>query len=194
MNGRVERAELKEANYNAPFNKDMWYAFSVYVPEESPEQYVRCLIAQWYAPADKELGEANRSPPLGIEYRSGRFKIRYCHSSKRIQKDNSLSSINKTTLYNSSEYAQKGVWHDFIVNVNWSYEKNGYCNIWIDGNKVVEHKGPIGYNDRLGPLFKMGIYRDPTHEQFVIYHDDYKRGFSPSEIGVEDIIGQISQP
>ena len=86
-----------------------------------------------------------------------------------------------TVLYESDEYASMGEWHDFIVNVNW-YSKQGYLNIWLDKNKIVEYQGPIGYNDIFGAYFKMGIYRDDTPETYLLYFDNYKRGFSPTAI------------
>jgi len=144
------------------------------------------VIAQWHGWPDKEFGEVWRSPVLSIRYSNYHFLIKICYSSKRIQTHNFWTSTNKTVLYASDEYAQKGIWHDFVVNVNWTYKKSGYLNVWIDGNQVIEYKGPIGYNDSVGPFFKMGIYRDDIAETFVIYHDEYRGGYSPADIGIEN--------
>ncbi len=180
------RSEVSENYFLAPFNKDIWYRFSTFIPKDWPHRYVRCLIAQWHGFPDKEFGEVWRSPVLGIEYRDMDFMIRICYSSKSIQTTSSCPDNNKTILYRSDEYAQKGIWHDFVVNVNWTYKRSGYLNVWIDDNQVIKYKGPIGYNDFLGTFFKMGIYRDNIAETFVIYHDEYRRGYSPADIGIEN--------
>ncbi len=176
------RAELSEYAFKAPLHTDLWYAFRTFIPESWPNQDVRCLIAQWHAWHDWPWGEALRSPVLGIEYRDSAFLIRLCHSDVKIQTDNSLRSNNKTVLYISDEYAQKGTWHNFVINVRWSPQEDGYLNIWIDGHQVVQYQGPIGYNDALGPYFKMGIYRDDVPDPFVLYHDAYRRGYSAEDI------------
>jgi hypothetical protein len=82
---------------------------------------------------------------------------------------------NKKRLYQSSEFAEKNVWHDFIVNVKWSWEEDGYCRVWIDGHQVVDDSGPIGYNDARGPYFKTGIYRDTIPGTHILYFDAYHR-------------------
>jgi hypothetical protein len=176
------RAELSEYAFKAPFHTDLWYAFRTFIPEAWPNQDVRCLIAQWHAWHDWAWGEALRSPVLGIEYRDSAFLIRLCHSDVKIQTDNSSRSNNKTVLYISDEYAQKGVWHDFVVNVRWSPQEDGYLNVWIDDHQVVRYRGPIGYKDALGPYFKMGIYRDDVPDTFVLHHDAYRRGYSADDI------------
>jgi len=182
---KVGRAELSEHRYfTAPFNTDLWYRFSTFIPKDWPNERNRCLIAQWHGVPD--FGEEWRSPPLGIEYRFNQFYIRICYSKKRIQHGNTARSNNKTPLYRSYEYAKKGVWHDFVINVKWSYKEDGYLNVWIDNNRVVRYRGPIGYNDRVGLFFKMGIYRDISEKTYVLYHDDYRRGISPSDIGIEN--------
>jgi hypothetical protein len=177
----AERAELSEYGYyNAPFGKDMWYSFRTFISPEWPMSPVRYLIAQWHASPD--MGEVLRGPPLGIEYNAGDFYIRIYHSSKRRMTE----TIPASALYRSDEYSKKGVWHDFLINVKWTYKKDGYLNVWIDRNRVIKYRGPIGYNDRKGLYFKMGIYRDRSPDTFVLYHDDYRRGFSSDDIGVEN--------
>ena len=68
----VERSELSEPEYRAPFRADLWYQFRVLVPDESTDMLTRCLIAQWHATPDTHLGEVLRSPVLGIEIRGNK--------------------------------------------------------------------------------------------------------------------------
>lgn len=176
----VERAELSEPEFCAPFRTDLWYRFRVLIPEESTDQVTRCLIAQWHATPDIHLGEVLRSPVLGIEIRGKEFLIRKCHSSVKVQFNNKEN--NKKRLYKSSEFIQKNVWHSFIINLAWSWEDDGYCRVWIDDRLVVDYKGPIGYNDDKGPYFKTGIYRDTVSGTHILYLDGYERGSTAAEI------------
>ena len=169
------RAELSEFAFKAPFRQEMVYRFRTYIPEDWPNQDVRCLIAQWHAWHDWVLAEALRSPVLGIEYRDDAFLIRLCHNDRWIQRDNTRESNHRTVVYRSDAHAEKGVWHTFEVQVRWSPDPDGTLKVWIDGEPVVDYAGPIGYRDALGPYFKMGLYRDATPDTFVIYHDDYRR-------------------
>lgn len=177
------RSEVSELFYKAPYDTDMWYRFSTYIPDDWPDSDARCVIAQWHAWPDLLRGEAWRSPVIAVEYRSESFLIRICHNDERVQHDNARTSNNKTILYNSDARSQKGVWHDFVVHAVFSPAGDGTLRVWIDGEPVVEYLGALGYNDRRGPWFKMGIYRDPTPEPFVLYHDDYRRGRTAADIG-----------
>jgi hypothetical protein len=179
------RTEVSEPWAAAPFRTEMWYRFSIFIPEDWPEADVRCLIAQWHGWPDLHRGEAWRSPVAALEYRNGMFIIRICFNDQPVQKDNSLSSNNKTILYKSDRYAVKGVWHDFAVNAFFDPSGKGFFRVWIDGNKIVDYTGPLGYNDAFGPWFKMGLYRDESPETFTVYHDDYRRGTSAESVGVE---------
>ncbi len=189
----LERSEVAETTYRAPFNQNLWYRFSTRIPATWPDEDIRCIIAQWHATPDTDLGEVLRSPPLGIEFRNNRFKVRICHSNIRNQESNSASN-NKTTLYFSDEFSIKGVWHEFLVNVLWSHSSAGYLNLWINGHQVIRYKGPLGYNDVRGPYFKFGIYRDRTPSTYVIYHDEYQRGMKPQDIGLtQEYIDSITK-
>ncbi len=58
----------------------------------------------------------------------------------------------------------------------------GQVEAWLDGNRVIDYLGPIGYNDRLGVWFKWGIYRDDHPVSQFLYHDEYRRGGSYSDV------------
>ena len=168
-------AELSDFAFKAPFGREIHYSFRTYIPEDWRDQDVRCLIAQWHAWHDWVLVEALRSPVLGIEYRDGAFLIRSCHSDRLRQSDNAQAGINKRVHYVGGDHAQKGIWHHFDVHVRWSWRDDGELRVRIDDHLVVDYRGPIGYRDLLGPYFKFGLYRDPTADTVVIYHDDYER-------------------
>ena len=173
------RSELNERPiFTAAMGKDYWYGFSMYIPEDFPETNSRLNIGQWHASYDEELGEIKRSPILSQKYKRGKFYVNVRYSSQEIQKSN--DGIKKLIL--ETRNMQKGVWHDFIYHVKWSYRDDGYVDMWLDGNKLIEYKGPVGYNDKDGPYFKYGIYRDDVPEAYVIYFDEYRRGNSYEDV------------
>ena len=85
-------------------------------------------------------------------------------------------------LYEGPEPLEKGVWHDWIFHVRWSFAGDGFVSAWLDGVQVIDYEGPVGYNDRIGVWFKWGIYRDDHSEPQVIFHDEYRRGMSYEEV------------
>ena len=75
-----------------------------------------------------------------------------------------------------------GVWTDWVFHVKWSYQADGILEIWKNGEKVVDQKGPNTFNDAKGPYFKMGLYKgwkDPDRpsdavNKRVLYHDEFR--------------------
>lgn len=50
-------------------------------------------------------------------------------------------------------------WHDIRVHVRFSVESDGWLQVYIDDNLVVDEKGhPTQYDDLEGPNFKLGAY------------------------------------
>lgn len=171
------RSEYKDI-FAATMGKEYWYGISMLIPSDFPEHDNRNVVMQWHATRDKYLGESSRSPVLAFRYRSGILSITVRHSSKQIQ--NSNDGIHKV-IYEQHNYT-KGVWNDFIINSKWSYEDDGFVNVWLNGTKIVNYKGPVGYNDAVGPYFNFGIYRDDVPQTYVIYFDEYRRGKSYKDV------------
>lgn len=170
------RAELHElADFAAPFGSEVWYAFSTLVPDDWVDLDNRAVIAQWHATPDLADGEAWRSPPLAVRYRSGEVYVTARHASEPVQPENDAP---EQELWRSEGAWEKGVWHDWVFGVRWTYEDEGFVQVFHDGEQVVSYEGPIGYNDVAGPWFKWGIYRDDVPEVQVLFHDAYRRGDS----------------
>lgn len=166
------RAELHELLHHvAPIGSESWYGFSTYLPPDWPDLDNRTVISQFHATPDP--GEVWRSPPLAVRYTAGRLTVTGRTSPERIQDANDGREL---ALYDHEGPLEKGVWHDWVFHVRWSYESDGFVEAWLDGAPVVDYRGPIGYNDLAGVWFKWGIYRDDHPVTQVIYHDEYRRG------------------
>src|SRR6187399_1515601 len=67
------RAELRDW-YNAPFEEDTWYGFSIYLPKDfAPPKGVGVVLAQWHDQA--ELGDPSGKPPFAIRYLDGNLRF-----------------------------------------------------------------------------------------------------------------------
>ncbi len=167
------RAELKE-DFNVPLGKEIWYSFSTFVPADFPILRHPSVISQWHAEEDPGEESASRSPVLAHRYDGRSFVVDIRFSSTKIQHAN--DGI-RQVLYEEKDFP-RGVWHDFVYRVRWSYASNGLVEGWLDGKGIISYSGPVGYNDLDGPYFKFGLYHYSGDKPLVIFHDEYRRGFS----------------
>ena len=158
------RSEVSESFGKAAFNRPVWYAFSTYIPDSYRGEAV---LSQWHATRD--AGEAWRSPPLALRYDGRTLRVTARHSDILIQQENDAPehNLHVTPL-------EREAWNDWVFRVVWSHE-SGSVDAWLNGAKVIEYRGPIGYRDRRGPYFKFGIYNQGVPHVQVVYHDEYYR-------------------
>jgi Polysaccharide lyase len=179
MSGR--RAEL--ALKPVPANAERWYEFSIFLPDNWTADPVTDIVAQWHEYPDFSVGESWRSPPLSLSTVDGNWRI------GRIWDPNPLTLKNTPGLGGGTERIdlggyEVGRWTDWIIHVKWSHQPNGLLEIWRNGNLVVQRTGPNTYNDKVGPYFKMGIYKPDwkykpeksTTETRTIYFDEIRVG------------------
>jgi hypothetical protein len=164
--------------YCAPLGREIWYSLSTFIPQEFPIVESPTVITQWHASEDPGEDVAARSPVLAHRYANGDLIIDIRFSSHKIQQANDGS---KRVLYEKKSFS-KGMWHDFLYRIRWSYLSDGLVECWLDGKQIIAYKGPIGYNDDYGPYFKFGLYHHDGIDPFVIYHDEYRRGFSRRDV------------
>lgn len=172
------RSEI-DARDKPAMGSEKWYRFSIRLPEDFPIEDNRLILAQWHGADKWWLGEKNRSPVLAFRYRNGEFNIRLMHSAERIIKDVDnvpFEKLFKTKIFPLNE------WHDFVIQARWTYKKDGLINIWWNNRQIVNYKGPVGYNDNIGPHFQFGIYRDSTSKTYVSFMKNVIMGNNAVEI------------
>lgn len=165
------RSEIRDP-YFAPIGKTTWYFFSFFVPEIFPiTPSNSCVFAQWHD--QKDPGDLDRNPPIAIRIRgTGEMHITGRYHAKKIQNGAKNPEIK---LYEDKKF-QRGQWNDILMEVKWSFKKDGLVRIWRNSKMIVNYSGPIGYNDSFGPYLKMGIYcRETPLYPLVGYHDNYRR-------------------
>lgn len=165
------RAELKD-NLNAPLNQELWYGFSLNIPESFPELEKNCIVAQWHGEHDE--GETSRSPVLALRIEGSKLYITSRSSKQKIQSTNDGP---EQIHYSLNEFP-KNKWLDFVVKASWSYHWDGMLLVWLNGDQVIKYNGPLGYNDDRGPYFKFGVYKHSGENPLIIFVDEYRRGHS----------------
>ncbi len=174
----TSRAEI-ETRERPPIRSVRWYRFEIYLPPDFPTEDTRLVLAQWHGSDKKYLGEPARSPVMAFRYKSGSFYINLRHSTERIVR--SPDTVPVTELFKISPFPLNA-WNDFIVHANWSFDAGGWINIWWNGRRIVQYRGPVGYNDDLGPYFQFGLYRDDTDKTYVSYMKQIKMGSQPEDV------------
>ena len=177
-----ERHELSQRTNRHVAGDNYWFAYSLFIPEDTPSIWpTKVHIGQlqqdnpvfWLMSWTTQGYLVDVAPP-------GRFG-RTLHTRKIIDADD-----------------LKGKWHDILLNMRFSTEKDGYLRIYLNNKKMYEYNGKTidkGEKNR----FKFGIYRsfvsryikvkrvDEAPKQ-VVYFDEVHRGTKLAKVdyvGVE---------
>lgn len=51
----------------------------------------------------------------------------------------------------------RGRWVDWVVHLRWSYGTDGMVELWQDGKKLADYRGPVGHNDQGEAYVEVGI-------------------------------------
>lgn len=158
MFSKGKRSELQVPGHYAP-GKAYWYGFSVYLPQAWKEDFRAEVVAQWFATRDKDLGERPRSPSLALRIKKKHWVVTYRYDRKRLSVGNTAP---KGKVY-KTQY-RLGRWTDWVFHVRWSAAADGLTRVWKNGRLVATRTGPNTYNDAVGPVLKIGIYKAPWNK------------------------------
>jgi hypothetical protein len=149
-----KRAELRLKS--TKLHNHYWYTFSTFFPNDWKASSAKVTFAQWHCVPDKLLGESGRSPPLSISVVNEELKIVLYWDSTKVNKSVFYRSNNEVPIWSGP--LLRGQWIDWVVHVRWSYQEDGFLEIWQNKNLVAQRSGPNTYNDWLAPYFKIGVY------------------------------------
>jgi hypothetical protein len=165
----LERAELMEFyKFVSKEDASYSYSFSMFLPNDFPIIQTRLVIAQWKQYCENKDKCGNNSPVIAIRYIGGELII------------NVMQGPKKVILFTTKEEARNR-WLDFKFNIHFSKNNAGKIYAWLNGEKIVEYTGKIGYTEKDGYpsksyyYFKMGLYRDTMPEPMTIYIDEYRK-------------------
>jgi hypothetical protein len=125
-------------------NKENWYSFGIYLPSSGfAKDSDNDILSQW---TQSGFG----SPSISLRSENDRFHFRF-RDSKGNTESVDLGSISKNT------------WNQFVFHVIHSSGSDGLIEVWRNGNRLIQRKGPNMYSGPL-PRWKVGIYK-PTWER-----------------------------
>lgn len=173
------RSEIATGDF-PPANSVKWYAFSVYFPQEFPYERNRLLFGHW--DSHMQLTQPARAPALAFRYIDGQLSVILRHSAEdKIAKP---EAVPFATLFEKAK-VRKGQWNDFVVQVKWSYQDDGFVNAWWNNEQIVKYDGPVGYKEATAPEFKFGLCRDATDKTYIAYFNGVKAGDSGHDVGFD---------
>jgi len=76
-------------------------------------------------------------------------------------------------LYTDTTDIERGHWYQMKVEIRFDPDGQGIINIWRDGEQLAHYEGGVGYNDAVGPYWKMGIYRPPAEETLAVNYRNF---------------------
>ncbi len=76
-------------------------------------------------------------------------------------------------LYTDSSNLIRGHWYQMKINIRFDADGDGLIKVWRDGDLLVDYKGGVGYNDVVGPYWKMGIYREASPETLAMNYRNF---------------------
>jgi hypothetical protein len=168
------RTELKAKAPNPVKGKDTWYGFSVYLPASFERDRLGDILAQWHQTNDP--GEKNLNPPVALEVKDGRWVL---YTRWNPYQPTVKSKTKQVGFQFGAIDTNK--WTDWVFRIRWSHGNDGELQVWKNGKQIAYRKGPIGYNDRIMPYFKMGLYKSAWRTDKVgnvkertVYHDEVR--------------------
>jgi Polysaccharide lyase len=176
MFSKGKRSELAIPGY-FHMGKEYWYGLSVYIPVAWKEDFKSEVLTQWFATRDKHLGEKPRSPSLALRIKKDYWIITNRYDPKPLSIKNSAP---KRKLWKGK--FKRGIYTDWVFHVKWSFKDDGFINIYKNRVLIRSFKGPNTYNDIVGPIMKIGIYKAPWNNpeapsnvsKRLIYFDEIK--------------------
>lgn len=169
QNDTVERSELRgptDATDPARLNAETWTAYQFRIEPGVPSSADWVVLGDWHVlpgPTDTSA----MSSPWQFELRKGDilvFDVRVSNE-KPVQHNPPEQHI-----YTSPTPVARGVWHSIVsvVDFDWRLQGQGGVTVWLDGEKVADYHGRLGYFLTRPPYFKFGIYRHAAPETLAV--------------------------
>jgi hypothetical protein len=157
-----------------------WYGWSMWIPQDiSSDRWT--ILSQWHYHTPGSMvdslqtvkGSGNSPTRLSLSPQ-GMLKFALFHQVGSTQKTDRVYELgNNLIQYNN--------WNDFVMQVKWTSQIDGFVNVWVNGKQVLDLTGTSTYFDNpYGPRFKAGAYKGANYKYpgapFDVYLDEYRHG------------------
>lgn len=174
------------------FERDYWYGFSTYIPDDWELTGNIELLAQFHSTLDSD--DPKVGPPMSLRVgKNGEWEI-----VSRAEGFNRRSGVEVWTL--NAAIDDSGRWTDWVIQFRPSFKSSGVLRIWKDAELVADRYGANTYKDETGPYFKMGIYAprwkhiectESTVHTKNVYHDSLRIA-SGTDAGYYDVAPSLA--
>lgn len=186
---RSEHTLLSPNFYILDYEAEYWVGYALYFPTGTELQ--RCTMGQLHGRPDHPRYDGSncgtacdyyRNPLLSIGPSNvGDVLVTHKAQISRCGWDQATCSVEyDSARWRTVDYPWKvGSWNYVVLNFKLSYSGTGFNKVYLNGDLVYDYSGNIGYNDDVGPYWKMGQYcnLDSTQE---VYYDEFRVGDSSS--------------
>ena len=159
---------------------ERWVGISMFLPASFISDPEPESVLQWHDIPDK--GGPWRTPSLGLWVRNGKWILLTGWSSEKL----TSNETSHHKLIDLGNY-QTSVWTNWVFHIRFSWESDGFIELWENGKLVQKIDGPNAYNDVVGNYLKVGIYKwmwAPAEKnisksiiaQRIIYYSDLRVG------------------
>lgn len=178
MRSKGKRSELA-VPYVFSLAKDYWVGFSVFLPEDWKEDFQGDVVTQFFATEDRHLGERPRSPALALRIKKGSWVITNRYDPSPVTVSNSAPQ----RIVWQGRFRRR-TWTDWAFHLRFSFKEDGLIEVYKNKKLLTSARGPNTYNDEVGPIMKMGVYKAPWNDPStpsatsirVIYFDEVRIG------------------
>lgn len=85
--------------------------------------------------------------------------------------------------YGAAAGVTRNRWYDFTYHVRWSDQQDGFFTAWLNGKKVLSHRGPTLYGG-MSCYLKLANYHAPFGKASSVIHDRIVRGGSSGAVSL----------
>lgn len=187
---------------------EYWYGFSIHPDSGMAISPISEIVFQFHSTPDNVPGETWQSglnPPIALSCNGERWYLVIRGDDKPVtRKPDYLFQTNADL-----GQAELGKWTDWVFNIKWNYDGNGFVKIWKNGKMVYYLEGPNTYHDHKGPYLKLGVYafylRRPGSDswqkakeagvnQRIYYHDALRIADSRGDCNLVSPVGRTCEP
>jgi hypothetical protein len=138
----------------------------------------------------REAGDKHGKQPVTLYAKKGRWEL-------AVRGDENKNSKGfKGRRYDLGP-VEKGKWNDWVIRYKPSYKGDGELDVYKDGKKVIEDRGPNAFNDKKPGYAAVGIYRPKGGSKVgkrIIDVDEIKVGDKFEDVASEAPGGGGSTP
>ena len=206
LEGAYTRAEFSPINYYGKFKDNVWTSYSIKMvsePDEWSPEFV--AIQQWHT-------RNEFTPPMfmfGVRKEIGIVMRSEASMGLQIFNDNNTACLGDR--FSGRSYCpvralellalewnefKKGEWIDVVQNINFDDNpEKGYFKIWINGNLIIDHKGPTNWsklkgfntNEDLVWDYKYGLYTKSKGHEMAVAYDELSLARSCEKLKIENL-------